>query len=192
MKVFIAVLVLTLSFQSWTKADDIRDLEIEGMSIGDSALKYFKKSELINDKTYYYKRKYAGVMSHAEYKLYDTMSIDIDLDTKNYTIVGLSGDIDFKDNIEDCYKLKKKIVSDFENMFPNIVPRSFNNTHDVDPTGKSTAEATEFIFKSGDSIMIYCMDWSDELTDKNRWWDGLKIYLATKEFNDFINYEAYN
>ena len=39
--------------------------------------------------------------------------------------------------------------------------------------------------------MIYCMDWSDELTDKNRWWDGLKIYLATKEFNDFINYEAY-
>ena len=43
MRVFIAVLVLIFSFQSWTKADDIRDFEIEGMSIGDSLLDYHSK-----------------------------------------------------------------------------------------------------------------------------------------------------
>ena len=43
MKVFIAVLVLIFSLQSWTKADDIRDLQIEGVSIGDSALNYFSE-----------------------------------------------------------------------------------------------------------------------------------------------------
>ena len=43
MRVFIAVLVLIFSLQSWTKADDIRDFQIEGMSIGDSALDYFSE-----------------------------------------------------------------------------------------------------------------------------------------------------
>ena len=46
MRVFIAVLVLIFSFQSWTKADDIRDFEIEGMSIGDSLLKYVSVDEI--------------------------------------------------------------------------------------------------------------------------------------------------
>ena len=40
MRIFIAILVLIFSLQSWTKADDIRDFEIEGMSIGDSLLDY--------------------------------------------------------------------------------------------------------------------------------------------------------
>ena len=43
MRVFIIVLVLIFSLQSWTKADDISDFEIEGMSIGDSLLKKFSK-----------------------------------------------------------------------------------------------------------------------------------------------------
>ena len=32
-----------------TKADDIRDFEIEGMSIGDSALNFFSKKDLISN-----------------------------------------------------------------------------------------------------------------------------------------------
>ena len=35
--------ILNFIFQSWTNADDIRDFEIEGISIGDSALDYFTK-----------------------------------------------------------------------------------------------------------------------------------------------------
>ena len=54
MKRLLLILILTLSFQSWTKADDIRDFEIEGMSIGDSALDYFSESELIKNKKNFY------------------------------------------------------------------------------------------------------------------------------------------
>ena len=50
MRVFIAVLVLIFSFQSWVRADDIRDLEIEGMSIGDSLLDHFSEEEIKNNK----------------------------------------------------------------------------------------------------------------------------------------------
>ena len=48
MRVFIAVIVLIFSLQSWTKADDIRDFEIEGMSIGSSALEFLSESQLKN------------------------------------------------------------------------------------------------------------------------------------------------
>ena len=40
------VLVLTFSFQSLSKADDIKDFEIEGMSIGDSLLDYMTINEI--------------------------------------------------------------------------------------------------------------------------------------------------
>ena len=43
MKRLLLIFILTFSFQSWTKADDIRDFEIEGISVGDSALDYFTK-----------------------------------------------------------------------------------------------------------------------------------------------------
>ena len=46
MRVFIAVLVLIFSLQSWTKADDISDFEIEGMSIGDSLLDHFDENKI--------------------------------------------------------------------------------------------------------------------------------------------------
>ena len=50
MRVFLTVLILIFSLQSWTKADDIRDFEIEGIGIGDNALDFFTKEE-IKDKT---------------------------------------------------------------------------------------------------------------------------------------------
>ena len=45
-KRFLLILVLILNLQSWTKADDISEFEIEGISIGDSLLEYFSKEEI--------------------------------------------------------------------------------------------------------------------------------------------------
>ena len=42
MRLIISILVLTLSLQLWTKADDISEFEIEGISIGDSLLEHDK------------------------------------------------------------------------------------------------------------------------------------------------------
>ena len=42
-RALIIFLVLIFSIQSWTKADDIRDLEIQGISVGDNALDHFSK-----------------------------------------------------------------------------------------------------------------------------------------------------
>ena len=50
-------MVLILNLQSLTNADDIKDFEIEGMSIGDSALKYFSKDQINANKYFAYPLK---------------------------------------------------------------------------------------------------------------------------------------
>ena len=46
---FIFILILTLSFQSWSNADDISEFEIEGITLYDSALKHYSTNELKKD-----------------------------------------------------------------------------------------------------------------------------------------------
>ena len=41
------ILVLIFIFQPWTKADDIVDFEIEGISVGDSLLDYYTEEEIL-------------------------------------------------------------------------------------------------------------------------------------------------
>ena len=48
MRIFLIILILFLKPQSWTKADDIREFEIDGMSIGDSILVNYNKDEIEN------------------------------------------------------------------------------------------------------------------------------------------------
>ena len=56
MKKFLT-LIFVIFLQTLCVADDIKDFEIEGISIGDSALNYFTEEELISSKTYYWSNK---------------------------------------------------------------------------------------------------------------------------------------
>ena len=102
MRIFIAVLVLIFSLQSLTKADDIRDFEIEGISIGDSLLDYFSKNNNEKEKkskfAHWYKDgKFVqigiGKFSNLKKKLniYDDMGVVLkpnDLTYKIHSVVG--------------------------------------------------------------------------------------------------------
>ena len=54
MRIIIIVLFLIFSLQSWTKADDISEFEIEGISIGDSLLDHFSEEEINKQGIFYY------------------------------------------------------------------------------------------------------------------------------------------
>ena len=41
MKIFLSILIIILNFQSFVKADDIRDFEFEGLSIGESLIESY-------------------------------------------------------------------------------------------------------------------------------------------------------
>ena len=61
MKVFLSVLILIFSVQSFAKADEAGEFEIEGMSIGESLLDYFSadeiKTKISSDMSFYYPNK---------------------------------------------------------------------------------------------------------------------------------------
>ena len=92
-RIFLTFLILILSFQSWTKADDVRDFEIEGMSIGDSLLDYMTKTQINNSKRNYLKgkRKYYVVYKQSFLNTYEIVDIYLKTGDKNYEIQTIVG-----------------------------------------------------------------------------------------------------
>ena len=77
MRIFITALVLILSLQSITKADNIRDFQIEGMSIGDSLLNYYSEKEIKNQKKNFYPKSKKIYMIEFFITLYQILLIYI-------------------------------------------------------------------------------------------------------------------
>ena len=94
MKRLLLILILTLSFQSWTKADDIRDFEIEGMSIGDSVLDFFDETKINNSRKYNFPKsdKYYSfdIMNNTD-RLYHGFQMHVKSNDDKYIISGFSG-----------------------------------------------------------------------------------------------------
>ena len=62
------ILILTLGFQSLSQADDIKDFEIEGISIGDSLLDHTEYKLIMDRKTTPYKSKKFAIFTGPESK----------------------------------------------------------------------------------------------------------------------------
>ena len=167
-------------------ADDISDFQIEGMSIGDSALDYFTKDEMEKYKSYYPKSK-KWVMfakSVSSFETYDSIQVHFKDGDSKYIIGTLDGSIHYKNNIKDCYKKMDEIVEELTGFFKDV-KKSDKKTvdHAYDKSGKSKITFVDFIFKSGDSITVECVDWSKELS----YTDKLSVGLTTKKLKDWLN-----
>ena len=80
MKIFLTAIILVLSLQSLSKANDISEFEIEGMSIGDSLLDHFSKEKIKNSIVtgpYDHIRKNPGKFYQAEISLKDSVFSDL-------------------------------------------------------------------------------------------------------------------
>ena len=108
MKRLLLILILTLSFQTWTKADDIRDFEIEGMSIGDSLLDYMTKEEIIEIREDYYKDDtYSSITIFSNdysfnISFYNALVLSYKTNDNKFLLKGVAGIIRYKENINEC------------------------------------------------------------------------------------------
>ena len=191
MRVFLAVLVLIFSLQSWTKADDISDFQIEGMSIGDSLLDYFTEAQISNSKKFYYPKsnKFVGILSNIFNKnlnTFEAIQFAVNLDT--YEIVSIAGKIyKFKNNKKKCYNEMEKIFDEIILLFPNSkIVKEKEDAHDYDKSGKSLAKVYKILLKNG-RIAVTCTDWAENIDIS----DSLKVAIQKSEFMDWINNEAY-
>ena len=193
MKIFLSVLVLIFSLQSWTKADNIKELEIENMTIGDSLLKYFTKKQILsaveNGFNYPKSNEFITILIPVQKGNYDNFQFAIKPNDKNYIIYSIEGEIDYQNNVEKCLDKQKIILQELKNLFTNINQKSNNSPHTLDE--KSYTWETYYIFNDGSQIGVFCYDWSKKMFLKNGWRDTLKVVIDSKDFVHFLTYEAY-
>ncbi len=181
-----SLIFINIIFSS--KADDIRDFQIEGMSVGDSLLDHFTISEIKNayKNTYPKSKKFYGLQFFlSNYEVYEVIQVHLKADS-NYIVSSLSGG-EFFDNINKCYKKKKVIVKDLKNMFPNAKLNEGKKNFGNDTM--STFTASEFYLNNFE-VIISCTDWSKKKESSGSK-DNLRVEISTIEFSDFIRYEAY-
>ena len=181
MRIFITVIVLIFSLQSWTKADDIRDFEIEGMSIEDSLLDYFTEdeikkalteTELQGESRYYFK---------SNLLVYDRLRIYVL--NKNNKIVSITGENFIK--YEKCLNLQKEIIIEFNNLF-DLSSAQIGELSDFvtvnDPTGKSFFTDYSIYFKNNDVVYVRCFNYTEE----SKMGDRMEVAVVLKVHRDII------
>ena len=189
MRTFLTVLILFLSIQSLTKADDITDFEIEGISVGDSLLDYFNEEEIITniDKNVYKNRdgKFKMTGFYGKYGEYDGLQFAFKPNDKKYIIYSINGGIFYTD-IEQCKKKLKSISAELSNLF-KYSEKNFDQKqiHPADKSKQSYVITDAFFLKSG-SASVKCTDWSEEITKKYNWGDNLRVGVKLKEYNDWL------
>ena len=191
MKAFILVLFLIFSFQSWTKANDsIKDFQIEGMSIGDSALDFFTKSDIIkNSKNYYKNKKFTKVQNdfYDFFEIYDAVDYHFKTGDKKYIFHNLGGVLIYQNNIQDCYSKMDEISLSIDDNFSYLEKYKKDTfKHSGDSTGKSIVTDISYKFNDG-HIVISCYDYSNEYGGQ----DHLSVDIDTKEINKWIIYDAW-
>lgn len=191
MKKFLLTLILIFSVQSLTNADDIRDFEIEELSIGESALKFFTESELKkNVRQNQYEgsdgKFYDTQVRKSDFDIYDEITLVFKKGDKNYEIYSIGGIIYYGNQTKKCLSDYKKILDEIENIFPNHTKDSWKNQkHHQDPSGKSLVNGTLMILESEATVEVACYSWSDEMKLE----DYVLVAINSKEFENWlINY----
>ena len=194
MKKLFIIIIIFISFQTWTKADEINEISIEGISVGESALKYFSKQDIKNNSWDYYKnKKFTPVQNKgfSFFEQYDAVDFDFKTNDKDYLIYSLSGVIFFKkEDIKKCFKMMNEIDIEISKVLQSF-KRSDKATwdHGLDPTGESKFTDIYYESESG-TVTISCYDYSEEQIAKGSG-NHLAVMISLNEWVNFIRNNPY-
>lgn len=192
MRLFIAVLILILNFQSFIKADDIRDFEIEGISIGDSLLSFGSKDQINSIKSsQQYKSKYTiyDIEKIIDTKTYDYMSLTTKINDKDFIVTSVAGIINYIE-LDNCLEQQKQISKEIESILKYDDKDERVYPSQRDKTGNSKIYSIIYYFKpfpSQEAISINCSHFTNESNIQRT----LNVGVQSEEFADYIINEAY-
>ena len=199
MKKILGILILTLftlQTPSWT--DGIQDFQMEGMSVGDSALVYFSKKELNDLMQFGFETKEYAYVNISKEKL-DTFDNGLILfkpeDTK-FTIHSISGRIHFDKDISACHKKQNEIVNELSQLFENVSEKHDEGTFNYsgDKSNKSKVTAINFSLHDGGVAHVGCYNFTKEFLEKNNY-EPVQVVLSmsvgSSEYDDFQSNRAY-
>ena len=177
-----------------TKAEEVNNFEIEGMTVGESLLNYMKKSEIedkINsDTSYHYPNGSYVVFGYYsdEMKIYDDVGVVIKQKDSNYKIHALEGTIYFRKGT--CSEKQKEISSDLKSVLDSSkynYTESFNQNFISDNTGASKVSYLDFNFHDKSAVRVICWVLSEEFKSKYNNIDRLVVAANSGQFMKWIN-----
>ena len=195
MRIFLIITFLGSILHSITNAEDIYELEIAGISLGDSLLKYISKDKIekiknetevfiYDDKTYYSVTIYESM----DFAQYDFLQFHLKNNDKDYKIYSISGRIRFKNDINSCYKLMDEIINDLKLNLKNYKLNDVG-IRDLENQDGSIAKikSTYFLLNSGGDIAVHCYDHPKSINIT----DNLTISLDSPQFVKWLTTKAY-
>jgi hypothetical protein len=191
MKRLILILILTFSFQTLTKADDIRDFQIEGIGIGDNLINYMTKKEIINNDQGHYPKNskffevnYTGIKNQ-----YDHVNLGVKRKDSNFMVYYIRA-MNIVDNKSECIQIKNKIAKDLDALFPNTYFQEGSQKHYF--YKNSNQYISQFSIKpdanDSDHTRVECMIVSDK--DKKihgNLMSTLEVIISSEEFSKWLN-----
>tara|TARA_X000000368_G_scaffold407903_1_gene387889 strand:+ start:281 stop:862 length:582 start_codon:yes stop_codon:yes gene_type:complete len=189
-KIFIIIIFFSFHFISPSQADDIRDFEIEGISLGDSLLDHYKldiikKREI--DKITYPDSNYSAIAFKLDGSNFESLQVTYNNLDPKYKIISIAGRILYeKKDINVCKKKMKEILNDIKNSFKDIIiKQNKDKPYKVDTLGKSVTHGYTFYLDRG-AVDLYCMDLSDEYRKASGSFDELRISLHSHEMREYL------
>ena len=187
MRIIIIIITFFINLQSLTKADDIRDFEIEGLSIGDSLLNHFSVIEIKNFQNYddlpsdMSFRIIEIFSNEMKMDLYDSVQIYYKPNDKTFKIHGVNGGL-FCDTKKKCINQYDQIKKDISKLFgDSLKSDNFNGKHMDDDTGKSVFEYVVYYHANGEIAVGYT-DWAKHMNYN----DNVSIDITTQEVSNWV------
>jgi len=179
MKILLFILILTFSFQTLVKADNISDFEIEGISIGDSILKHFSDED-INSAPSINFGEYNKLLFHKDLNQYESLLMVYKKNDKDFIIKGLTGNIVIDTDINACYKKMKIMDKEISKLFANLERKDWGIMKT--PEEYQTYYPITYDFDNKDRIQIACYDFRISKNEDNTDGDLLKISMYESDY----------
>ena len=195
MRTISITLILIFGFQSLIKADDIKDFQLEGISLYESALNHFTINELQKDTNdNYTSNKYTTSNIYDGLDMYDYIQISYKTDDRKYIIQDISAakNIKYKECLSQLDQVESDISSIYENSSKISNDGKLTYDHPVDKSGQSKVTDIAWYFNTGDVIVAQCYNWQSEFGKKNNFKDSLTIGISNKDIDRWLSNEAYN
>ena len=195
MRILLSVIVLIFGIQSFSKADDIRDFELEGVSLYESALNHFSENELQKDTVdNYTSNKYTTSNIYDGLDMYDYIQISYKTDDRKYIIQDISAakNIKYKECLSQLEQVESDISSIYENSSKISNDGKLTYDHPVDKSGQSKITDIAWYFDDGHVIVAQCYNWNSKFGKKKGFKDSLTIAISNKDIDKWFSDEAYN
>ena len=170
---------------------DIKQYEIEDMSIGDSALNFYSENELLKNQQNWFRQKSVKASEFIGRKgIYDEIQLMYKKKDSTYKIEGISALI--KMDINKCEGILDQEALKISSSFGSDLKKDYGKRkikHSYDKSGKSFVIEKKYKFSNNDQLIIACYYWSNKIKNKDGYNDNFRVSLRSKYYSNFLNRE---